>query len=449
MTDESPPIYEQLRDLAERIQRGDTDPQLPLDLAALHPADWADLVEELTPEESIILLRTLPLDVQADVIEYIEDEETAAIAEIMPVTEMAAILDEMAPDDAADLLGDINPHLAERLLERMDEDDAVRPLLGYDDDTAGGLMVPIPFRLYNSDTVAEAIQKLRAADEDAEIIYYLFVVDRSDHLVGIVGLRRLVRSKPERLIDEIMDSEVIHVHADTDQEECALILQRYGLLALPVVSEDHKLLGLITVDDLVDVVAEEAEEDTLLLGGLSSDSELFDSTQGAIRKRMPWLMVNLATAALAAVVVIFFEDTIAQFATLAALMGIVSGLGGNAGTQTLTLVVRGLATQLLSPRDALSMLRREWRVAALQGVFIGLTGALASFVVFREPLTSLVFACALIGNIVMAHTLGVLVPLMLERVGVDPAVASSIFVTACTDIFGFALLLGLATALFG
>ena len=449
MTDETQRMYEQLRELAERIQRGDASPDLREQLAALHPADWADLVEGLPPEESILLLRTLPLDIQADVIEFIEDEETAAIAAKMPVGEMAAILDEMAPDDAADLLGDIDPKLAETLLERMDEDEAVRPLLHYPDDTAGGLMVPIPFRLYDTDTVADALQRLRSADEDAELIYYLFVQDRQQRLVGILGLRRLVRSAPNRRIREIMDDEVIHVHAATDQEECALILQRYGLLALPVTDDNHRLLGLITVDDLVDVVAEEAEEDTLLLGGLSSESEVYDTTQGALRKRLPWLMINLGTAALAATVVLFFEDTIARFATLAALMGIVSGLGGNAATQTLTLVVRGLATQTLSPRDALGVLKREWRVAALQGLSIGLTGALASFVVFGEPLTSFIFALALLGNILCAQTLGVLVPLALERAGIDPAVASSIVVTAFTDIIGFALLLGFAAALFG
>lgn len=449
MPDDFNPTYEELQEIAARLQQGEVNPELTAKLLALHPADWADVVEELEPEQSIALLRTLTLEQQADIIEYIEDEETAAIAEQMPLQEMAVILDEMSPDDAADLLGDINPLLAEALLAEMEEEGAVRPLLLYPDDTAGGLMVPITFRLKQFDTVAIALDKLRTNSPDPELIYYLFVEDKQERLVGVVSLRRLVVATPDTEVAAIMDDEVRYVPALTDQEECARLLQRYGLLALPVVDEAMRLMGIITVDDLVDVVAEEAEEDTFLLSGQSAEAMVFDSTRGAIRKRLPWLFVNLMTASLAATVVLFFDETIARFASLAALLGIVAGLGGNAGTQTLTLMVRGLATQQLSFRDAMELLRREGVVAMLQGAAIGLTAALVSYLVLGEPLTSLVFGIALLGNMMLANTMGVLIPLLLERVGVDPAVASSIFVTACTDLFGFGLLLGLATLLFG
>ncbi len=449
MADESNPTYDELRDLADRIQQGETDPALTTRLATMHPADRADIVEELSPEDSLAMLRSLTVEEAAEVIEYLEDEETTAIAEQMPIAELAAILDEMAPDDAADLLGDLEPARAQAVLAEMDEGDAVRSLMAFPDDTAGGLMIPIAFHLRESMTVSETLQVLRATSPDPELIYYLFVEDMGGRLVGVASLRRLVVAAPDTLVGDIMDGEVRSVHALTDQEACGRLIQRYGLLALPVVDDAQRLLGVITADDLVEVVAEEAEEDTLLLGGLSGESEAFDSTRAAIRKRLPWLYVNTLTAFLAASVVNLFQGTIEQFAVLATFQGIVAGQGGNAGTQTLTLIVRGLATQNLGLRDAWDLMRREALLGVIQGAAIGLGVALIALLWKGDPTLSLILWLALTGNMLMANVAGVLIPLLLERVGVDPAVASGVFVTTVTDICGFFLFLGLATLLLG
>lgn len=449
MPDERSPSYDELQELIERLREGERSPEVTARLADLHPADWADVVEDLSPTESLALLRSLSVEEAADVIEYLEDEESAALVAQMPNPELAALLDEMAPDDAADLLGDMDPARAEALLAEMDEEDAVRPLLAYPDETAGGLMVPIAFRLRDTMTVAEALAVLRESSPDPELIYYLFVEDADNKLAGVVSLRRLVIATPETPIRAILNEEVRYVNVLTDQEECGRMLQRYSLLALPVVDDGMRLIGVITVDDLVEVLAEEAEEDALLLGGLSSESDAFDTTAGALRKRLPWLYVNMGTAFLAASVVSFFEPTITRFAVLAVFQGIIAGQGGNAGTQTLTLIVRGLAMQELGLRDAFDLARREALIGLLQGIAVGVAVGLIAFYWKGNPLLSLTLCVAMIGNMLMANLAGVLIPLLLERAGVDPAVASGVFVTAVTDICGFTFFLGLATLLLG
>lgn len=447
MQDDTPPTYDELQELAERFQEGAPTPEWLAELSDLHPADQADVLEELEPEESAALLGALPLDEAAELLEYVEGDEAADIAERLSDETLVALLDEMAADDAADLLAELHPTRREALLAEMDEEAAVRPLLAYAEDTAGGLMVPLPFHLREGMTVAEALEALRTASPDAELIYYLFVTDAAERLVGVVGLRRLVISAPHTLIGAVMDREVHAVRADADQADCARLLQRYGLLALPVTDAADRLLGFITVDDLVDVITEEAEEDTLLLGGLSSESDAFDTVGGALRKRLPWLYVNLLTAFLAASVVSLFEGTIARYAVLAVFQGIVAGQGGNAGTQTLTLMVRGLATQELGLRDAWELLRREGGIGLLQGLAVGAAVGLVAFAWKGDARLALSLFVAMTGNLTMANLAGVMVPLLLERFGVDPAVASGVFVTTVTDVCGFFFFLGLATLL--
>lgn len=445
MAEETSPTYDELQALAERLDEGERGPEIDALLADLHPADVADVLEELTPEAGITLLRALGVEEAADVLEYTDDEETTALAEQLSDNELAAILDEMAADDAADLLGDLDPARVEAVLAEMDEEAAVRPLLAFPDDTAGGLMIPVPFRLLTTMTAAEALDVLRATSPDAELIYYLFVVDDAGRLVGVLSLRRLVVADPSRLVGYLMEMEVRSVHVLTDQEECGRLLQRYGLLALPVVDDATRLLGFITVDDLVDVVTEEANEDALLLGGVSAEATLFDTVSEALRSRLPWLYVNLFTAFLAASVVSLFEGTIARFAVLAVFQGMVAGQGGNAGTQTLTLVVRGLAMNELSRRDALDLLRREGVIGLSQGLAVAIGVGLVAFFWKGDPVIATLLGVALVGNMVMANLAGVVIPLTLEWAGVDPAVASGVFVTAVTDICGFFFFLGLAT----
>lgn len=431
-----------LVDKIEAGERGDAITEL---LNDLHPADVAEVMEELSPEEGAEMLLTLSLQDQADVLEYIDDEETAAIAEQLSDNNLVAILDEMAADDAADLLGDLDPERMETLLAEMDEEDTVRPLLNYPEDTAGGLMVPVQFRLKETMSAQQALQVIRESQPDPELIFYLFVEDAHERLVGVCSLRRLVINDPHVIIREIMDDDVITVNVRADQEECGRLLQKYDLLALPVVNEFQRMVGIITVDDLVDVVAEEAEEDALLLGGLAGDSYAFDSTRESLKNRLPWLYVNMGTAFLAASVVNLFEATISQIAVLAVFQGIVAGQGGNAGTQTLTLIVRGIATGDITFSDALDLLRREGLVGSLQGIAVGIGVAIIAFLWKGDIRISAVLLASMMLNMTIATCAGVLVPMLLNRFKIDPAVASGVFVTALTDMCGFFLFLGLAT----
>jgi magnesium transporter len=434
-----------VQELVDKIEAGERGDEITELLNDLHPADVAEVMEELSPEEGAEMLLTLSLEDQAEVLEYIDDEETTAIAGQLSDTNLVAILDEMAADDAADLLGDLDPERAETLLAEMDEEDTVRPLLNYPEDTAGGLMVPIQFRLKETMTVQQALQVIRESQPDPELVFYLFVEDAHDRLVGVCSLRRLVINEPGTLIREIMDDDVISVNVRADQEECGRLLQKYDLLALPVVNEYQRMVGIITVDDLVDVVAEEAEEDAFLLGGMSGESYAFDSARESLKNRLPWLYVNMGTAFLAASVVNLFEATIAEVAVLAVFQGIVAGQGGNAGTQTLTLMVRGIATGDITFSDALDLLRREGLVGILQGSSVGLGVALVAFLWKGDIRISAVLLASMMINMTIATCAGVLVPMLLNRYKVDPAVASGVFVTALTDMCGFFIFLGLAT----
>lgn len=446
MAEELETLQEDVTELVEKITAGKvTGEELTTLLTELHPADVADVLEALTPEQATALLRRLSLADRADVLEYVEEEEGAKIANRLPDAELVDILDEMSADDAADLLGDLDPQRAENLLREMDEEDIVRPLLNYPEDSAGGLMVPLEFQLKETMTVAQVLTILRDMQPDPELIFYLFVQDAHDRLVGQVSIRRLVIHSADRLIREIMDEDVVYVNVLDDQAKCARLAQQYSLVALPVVNEYLRLVGIITVDDLVEVVAEEAEEDTLLLGGLSGEAEVYDTIPLAVRKRLPWLVVNLGTAFMAASVIGLFEATIAQFTVLAVFQSIIAGQGGNAGTQTLTLMVRGLATGEITVRDALDLLRREGIVGIIQGASVGVLLAVVAYLWKRDLTISLILAVAMLGNMIMANLAGVLIPMVLERFKVDPAVASGVFVTTVTDMCGFFFFLGLAT----
>lgn len=443
---EEPDTLQEVTVLIEEIEMGKvTQDELTARLTALHPADVADVIEALSPEQATAILRRLSLAERADVLEYVEEEEGAEIANRLPDAELVDILDEMSADDAADLLGDLDPTRVERLLREMDEEASVRSLLTYPEDSAGGLMVPLEFQLKETMTVSQVLNILRDSHPDPELIFYLFVQDAHDRLVGQVSIRRLVIHPAERLIREIMDEDVVSVKVLDDQATCARLAQQYSLVALPVVDDYLRLVGMITVDDLVEVVAEEAQEDTLLLGGLSGEAEVYDTIPAALRKRLPWLVVNLGTAFMAASVIGLFEATIAQFTILAVFQSIVAGQGGNAGTQTLTLVVRGLGTGEITIRDAIVLLRREALVGIIQGATIGILLAAIAYLWKGDLTISLILAAAMLGNMIMANIAGVFIPMVLEKAKVDPAVASGVFVTTVTDMCGFFFFLGLAT----
>ncbi len=414
-------------------------------LRALHPADSAELLSELEPEQQAAIIEHLHATELAEVFEQLDEEDMADVAQHLDVEELAEVLDEMEPDMAADLLGELEPEQAAEVLEQMEEPADVASLMNYAPDTAGGIMTAPPPSLRRFWTVAEALCFIKQHYAQEEDFYYLYVLDRYGRLIGLVSLKALILAEPEQTIEEIMNRKVIWVHADADQEEVAQILQRYDLVALPVVDNEQRLIGVVTIDDVVDVIEEEATEDMYKLAQMSPDSEIYSPIPESVRNRLPWLIVNLGTAFLASSVVALFEGTIAQAAVLAAFMPVVAGQGGNAGTQTMTIIVRSLALKEIEPRDTFWAIWHEARVGIINGIALGILVALIAWFWKGNPYLGLVIGLAMTGNLLVAALAGVTVPMVLKLLRADPALASSIFVTTFTDVGGFFLFLGLAS----
>ena len=417
-------------------------------LADLHPADRAEAFSDLKRDDQEEILPRLDREDAAELLEELEDEEAAEAAASLPTAALADVLDEMEPDAAADILGDLPPEQASAALAEMDAEQAddVRPLLAHADDTAGGLMTPDFFALRRQMTAGMAIDFLRSAELDRETPYYLYVVDRNDHLIGVVGLRDLIQSAPDTLIEAIMNRDVRSVPVGTDQEEVAQLMKKYAWLAVPVVDADGKLAGVIRHDDMVHVMEEEATEDLYRLANVSDgDLTPWSPLRMSVSRRLPWLYVNLFTAFLAAWVVSLFEATIARVAVLAVFQGIVAGQGGNAGTQTLAIMVRGIALGEIELRDAAPVLLREAGIGLMHGMAVGVAVALGAWLWKGIPVLGLVIGLAMMGNMVAAGLAGTLVPLTLKAFKLDPALASAVLVTTVTDCVGFGLFLGLAT----
>jgi magnesium transporter len=416
------------------------------ELITLHPADQADAFAELEQDDQEDILPRLTAEDAAELLEELEDEEAAEAAAHLPPHLLADALDEMAPDEAADLLGDMPPDRAADALAQMEDAAEVIPLLAHPDDTAGGLMNSEFYALRRRMTAQNAIDFLRTLQPDADQPYYLYAVDRDDHLIGIVGLRDLLLAPPQATIESFMKTDVIRATVETDQEEVARIMQHYDLLALPVVDANGRLAGIIHYDDIVDVIEEEATEDIYRLANVADgDLQVWSPMQLSVRRRLPWLVLNLATAFLAAAVINVFEDTIARLAVLAVFQSIVAGAGGNSGTQTLAIMVRGLALGEIQFRDVWRALLREAGIGVVHGLVIGVLVALGAWAWKGIPFLGLVIGLAMMGNLVAAGIAGTLVPLTLRALKLDPALASAVLVTMVTDIVGFGLFLGLAT----
>ncbi len=434
-------ILEQVR---IAISANDWDRAVAL-VEALRPPDQADLFSDLPPVEQDQLLPHLDIEDSADILEELEEEEAAEVAARLELENLARIIDEMEPDEAADLLGDIAPERAIEVLATIEKPDEIEQLLRHADYTAGGLMTSAKVTLHKDMTTNEAITHLRSVAPESEEVYYLFVVDEDVHLVGVVSLRQIIVAPPNTRIAEIMDPDVFHVEASADREEAARLMARYDLMALPVVDEEGHLLGVITHDDLVDVLEDEATEDIYRLGGVLQEHPADTSLTTVIRTRLPWLVLNLGTALSSAAVLSMFENTIAQIAVLAAFFPIVAGVSGSAGTQTLTVTVRGLALGELELSDGLKALAREVTVGLLNGIAIGGLIAVIALVWKGTPLLGLIVGLATLLNMIGAGIAGALVPLLMQLLKVDPALGSPILVTTITDASGYFIYLGLAT----
>ena len=419
-------------------------------LASLHPADQADLFDRLDEDERQTMLSLLDADSVAGLLEHMDEDLRKEVTEKMPRGTLAQILDRTENDIAVDILHEMAPSEAVRTLAQMSTASEILPLMQHSDETAGGIMTRGYVALHKDMTVAEAVAFLRATQPLAEEAYYLYVLDPQNRLQGVVNLRQLVVSNPNTRLADVMVTEVVSVAPDTDQEEAARLLQHYRLRSLPVVDPETGVLsGIITADDIIDVIQEEATEDMYRMAGLPGDESIYAPVLVSARKRIPWLLVNLVTAFAAGGMVAIFEGTIAKAAALAVFMPIIAGQGGNAGIQTVTIVVRGIALGEIEPRDARAILIKETILGLIRGVLFGLIVGVAAYAWKGEWAWGLVVGGAMLLNMLVAGLMGTFIPLGMRALKIDPAIASGVFLTTFTDMLGFLFLLGFATILIG
>jgi len=409
------------------------------------PADLADVLSSLDEHERVTVVQALPPELSSQALaEMPEDAHAGDTLAALNPEQAAEIVEELEDDDAADILGELEPEEQERILSEVEDRTEVDRLLRYGGETAGGLMTLHTVTVRATATVAEALEEIRRQAEEVEDLYQVFVVDADRRLVGILPFKDLVISRPERKVHDFMADADISVPPDLDQEEVARVMARYNLPSVAVVDEAGRLLGQVTFDDVIDVVEAETTEDLLKFGGVSADEELAAGWKEAVRSRLPWLYLNLLTAFLAGGVVYVFQGTVQRTVALAVWMPIIAGMGGNAGTQALAVTVRRLALGLIPVDKFGRVVGKEVLVGITNGLANGLVvGAVAGLLGEGFRLGLVVFL-AMTGNLLVAGFAGAFIPVVLERYKVDPAVASSIFVTTFTDVCGFLLLLGLA-----
>jgi magnesium transporter len=414
-----------------------------------HPADLAQIFSELPDKDreaafSLLADRNGRLAMEA--LSELGPEGGAGLLATRPAEEIARLAQEIPSDDAAALIDYLPEELSTAVLDLMrpKESGVVENLLEYDEQTAGRIMNPHVFALNEDMTVGEAIAELQG-NRDVEMVFYLYVVDERRHLVGVVSLRRLLLVSPETPLKRIMTADLISARVDMDQEEVARLVAAYNLLAIPVVDQENKLVGIITVDDVIDVIKDEATEDIYRLAGVAGDERVFTAPKESLRLRFPWLVINLATAFFAAAFVVPFQNAISALPILAVLNGVVAGMGGNAATQTLTVIVRGLALGELTWTNARKALMKEILVGLGNGVATGIIAAIVVSLFKVDPIIGALLGVAMVINLFVAATVGTLIPLGLKAAGVDPALASTVFITTFTDVGGFLSWLGLAT----
>ncbi|MCR6644166.1 MAG: magnesium transporter [Terricaulis sp.] len=429
---------------------GDHDaPLLRRLLAALNAPDLADVIEHVPLETALTIARLIGRELPADVLPELSWERREQVLAELPADVVGRALGELDTDDAAAVAADIDEEQLEEVLAAADEDTrlAVEDALSYDEETAGRLMQREYVAAPEGASVGAVIDRLRAeAAELPDEFFEIYVVDAAMRPVAAVRVSQLLRSHRETPLAEIARSPLILIHTEMDQEEVAQTFQKYHMASAPVVDESGRLTGMVTVDDIVDIISEESEEDLLKLAGVSEAAQT-DTVARSVRARAPWLLVNLGTAVLASTVISAFEGSIDQLVALAVLMPIVASLGGNAATQALTVAVRAIAARELTQSSAPRYILRETLTAVANGIIFALVLAIVVQLWFQNPLLSFSIGLAILITFASAGLAGILVPLTLRRFGADPAVSSSVFVTFVTDIVGFLAFLGLATVI--
>ncbi|MDP2682295.1 MAG: magnesium transporter [Deltaproteobacteria bacterium] len=438
-------VANNIEELKRLIQKKD-DKAVTGFISHLHQSDIAKLLTGLEDEEKIAVFGLLPPEAASNVLLEVDEKTREKLIASISKAELTEIVDEMATDDAADVIAELPHEEAKTVLEGIgwEESAEVQKLLKYPEDTAGGIMQTEMVMVSEDATIQETIEQVRTKSEGMSNVHNVFVVDDSLRLIGLVPLEKLILTRPHLPIKDIMNNKPVKVLAETDQEEVARIFQKYDLVTLPVVDKDDRLLGRITIDDVMDVIEEEIFEDFYKMASLNTDERVLDSPSRSFKMRFPWLLINLATAFLAASVVKVFENTIQTVVTLAVLMPVVAGMGGNAATQTITVVVRGLALGELELKHAKKVLLKEVMVGFANGALNGIVAAAAAYFLGVNYMIGVLLFLAMIANLVIAGFSGTIIPLILKWYKADPALSATVFVTTCTDVGGFFSFLGLA-----
>jgi magnesium transporter len=437
-------------EVVKALEAGDA-PALRELVGELHEADAGAVIEALDPELRPRLIALMGADFDFTALTQVDDTVRDEILEELTPETVAEGVRELDSDDAVTILEDLPKDEQAEILDQLPavERIALKRSLDYPENSAGRLMQDEFIAVQPDWTVGHTIDYMRETPDLPDRFWEIYVADAERRLTGVVALDRLLRTKRPVPIRDLFEEDLRPIHATDDQEEVARLFERYDLVSAPVVDDDGRLVGVITFDDIVDVIEEEAEEDIKALGGVRGEEELSDSVRTIVASRFPWLLANLMCALVSAWVISQFEGSIAKMVALAVLMPIVASMGGNAGTQTMTVTVRALATRELSSANTLRIVRRELLVGLLNGLtFATIMGFVAAFW-FGVTDLGLVIALAMVTVLAAAALGGILIPLVLTRFGVDPAVSSGPFVTTVTDVVGFLAFLGIATLWFG
>ena len=451
MRDEDGEIrHEFIEEVARAIHAADV-PRLREIVAELHEADLGDLIEALEPDDRVNLVELTGADFDFSALNEVDDTVREEILEELEPETVAEGVRELESDDAVELLEGLDEEDQEEILEKLPavERDALERSLDYPENSAGRRMQTEFIAVPPDWNVGQAIDYMRDTPDLPDRFYEIYAVDKAQHWQGAVSLDALLRARRPVPLSDLIDEDRRRVSVLDDQEEVARLFGKYNLVAAPVVDTENRLVGVITIDDVVDVIEEEADEDLKALGGVTSDEELSDNVWTTARGRFNWLLVNLATAFLASSVLGLFEGQLEKMVALAVLAPIVASQGGNAATQTMTVAVRALATRELGSNNAMRVVLREGLVGLVNGLAFAVITGIAAFAWFKIPGLGIVIGLAMVCNLVAGALGGILIPMVLERVKADPAVASGTFVTTVTDVVGFFSFLGIATIWFG
>lgn len=424
----------------------DNDADLREALEGLHPADFSDQLEELTSEQRESLISRAPELISGDVLAELEDEVVEDILPLLPAAQLADAIKTIDNDDATQIFEEMEPAQREDVLEALEPFDraALEASLAFDEETIGRLMQREFVAAPTFWTVGDTIDHMRTTGEDLpELFFNIYIVDTGFKPLGYIPVSKLMRFERKVSLESVMEDLITSIPQDMDQEEAAYLFEKYSLISAPVIDTDGRLVGMMTVDDIIHIIQDENKEDILALAGVT-DAGLTDTAFSTVQSRAPWLFVNLITAVLASLVIAQFEYAISEIVALAVLMPIVASMGGNAGTQALAVAVRALTERDLTSRTAWRAVRREALAALIIGVIFAIVLALIAYIWFGNPELAGVAFVAMIINHFFAGVAGVSIPLILKHYGADPAVASSVFVTTVTDIVGFFAFLGFA-----